>query len=559
MKRFLWLGFVVCVYLICTGCGDTFRPIIIPNPPVFPNPRAAHTVLSINDNAPPSGQVEVVPGSAMVIDVSGDTVESVKDVGLAPVHAVQQTATQVLVVNHAVPGTNPNCAQNPVNVCASLTKLTFSNLVIASAETITLPPNSAPNFVAVAPTATTAYVTLPTYVDPTTSAIIPSVGVVSTLSNQLQNVVPVGKNPDAIAVTPDNTKVYVANQGDSTVNGFTVTNTNGLTARTINGSFSAPVWVIARSDNQRVYVLGNGVVSTIDTTSTAGPDSVIDASVNVPGAAYMLYDGNLNRLYIPWGGQLTMLDVSQSIPVVLAGGPLPITPVLSSARPQGDVCSAFNPSVVTAAAAASLPDGSRAYVGSYAEFAVNVNISDATPNTDGIHTTYTYSLQPPGSLDLLPGMVITISGVTSKLTNPSAFNGTFTVLSVGGGTFQVTNSPSPTDTYVSGGTGAAQNICPQVTVINTVSNTVITPSIAVPGFPAYDAFCSTTRFRFTMAAGGDSSRVYLASCDGGMVNIIDTSTDTYFLNQPAPIGVRPPIPPSPLNPSQNPVFLIAGP
>jgi hypothetical protein len=73
--------------------------------------------------------------------------------------------------------------------------------------------------------------------------------------------------------------------------------------------------VIARSDSQRLYVLnGNGVVSTIDITSTAGPDTVIDASINAPGAAYMLYDGNKNRLYIPGGSQFTMLDVSQSAP-----------------------------------------------------------------------------------------------------------------------------------------------------------------------------------------------------------------------------------------------------
>ena len=60
MKRFLWLGLVLCVYLICSGCGETFRPIIIPNPPVFPNPKAAHTVVSMNDNG------SVVNGSAMV-------------------------------------------------------------------------------------------------------------------------------------------------------------------------------------------------------------------------------------------------------------------------------------------------------------------------------------------------------------------------------------------------------------------------------------------------------------------------------------------------------------
>lgn len=94
MKRFLWLGFVLLVYIICTGCGETYRPIIIPNPPVFPNPKAAHTVLSINDNG------TVVQGTGMVVDVSGDTDQSIANMGVGPVHAVQQSAGQVLVVNH---------------------------------------------------------------------------------------------------------------------------------------------------------------------------------------------------------------------------------------------------------------------------------------------------------------------------------------------------------------------------------------------------------------------------------------------------------------------------
>ena len=40
----------------------------------------------------------------MVIDVSGDTDVSVANVGIAPVHAVQQTASEVLVVNQSVTG-----------------------------------------------------------------------------------------------------------------------------------------------------------------------------------------------------------------------------------------------------------------------------------------------------------------------------------------------------------------------------------------------------------------------------------------------------------------------
>jgi DNA-binding beta-propeller fold protein YncE len=460
MKRFLWLGFVLFLYLICSGCGDTFRPIIIPNPPTFPDPRAAHTVVSINDNG------TVVPGSAMVIDVSGDTDMSVASVGLAPVHAVQQTANQVLVVNHSVTG--------PLNTADSITKLSFNGTTISGATTISLPPNSAPNFVATTESSH-AYVLLPGYVPP-------SVEVVNTNTNSLVATIPVGNNPVAMAETPNSQKLYVANPGDNTVSGF---NTIDRSPRTINGSFNAPLWVIARSDSQRVYVLnGSGVVSTIDTTSTAGPDNVIDASISAPGAAYMLYDANKNRLYIPGGRstQLTILDVSQSSPQPLGGGPIGIPTVAPSSRPASDFCSLTSTQPLIVAAVAALPDGSRAYVGSYYEDAVN-NVN---------------------------------------------------------------------------------YICPQVTVIDVASNT-IKSYFAVPGFPAYDAFCFPTivsprvRFRLMMAAGGDSTRAYLSSCDGGNVNIIDTSSDTYILNLPAPIGSRPPILPSPQNPPQNPVFLIAGP
>jgi len=463
MKRFLWLGFALFLYVVCSGCGETFRPIIIPIPPQFPNPAAAHTVVSINDNG------TLVPGTAMVIDVSGDSDESNANVGLAPVHAVQQTASIALVVNHSVTGA----------VADSITKLNFSGTTIITdplPPTITLPPNSAPNFVATTESSQ-AYVLLPNYVDPATNVVVPSVGVVTTsnTTNSLVATFPVGNNPDAMAETPNGRELYVANQADNSIDGFNtaVRNLSPRTGSTVNGSFNGPLWLIARSDSQRLYVLnGNGVVSTVDTSTTLGPDTMIDASIHVPGAAYMLYDGNLNRLYIPGGTQLTILDVSQSIPAVLAG-PITIPTVAPSSRGASDPCSITSAQPLTVAAVAALPDGSRAYVGAYYE-------------------------------------------------------------------------------------DASDNFCPQVTVIDAASNT-IKSYFAIPGFPAYDAFCSPAqsprapRFRIMMAAGGDSSRAYLSSCDGGNVNFIDTSSDTYILNLSAPTGSRLD------NPPQNPVFLFAGP
>jgi DNA-binding beta-propeller fold protein YncE len=439
MKRFCWLGFVLCLYLICSGCGQTYRPIIIPNAPIFPNPKAAHTAVSINDNG------TFVPGSAMVVDVSGDTNISVMDVGVAPVHAVQQTANQVLVVNQSVSG-----SQGP-----SITKLTFNSILINGKTTISLPLNSAPNFVATTES-TQAYVTLP-------GLTPPSVGVVNTNSDSLDFTIPVGANPVALAETPNSQKLYVANQGDNTVSGF---NTLDRSSRGLT-SIASPVWLIVRSDSQRLYVLGNGVVSTMDITSTAGPDTLIDASITAPGATYMLYDSNLNRLYIPGGAQLTVLDVSQSTPHLIGAAPIIIPTIPPGSRTLGDPCAATAATTLNAVAVTALPDGSRAYVGSYYE-------------------------------------------------------------------------------------DANHNICPQVTVIDAVSN-AIKSNIAIPGFAAFDTLCSTSRFRLMMAAAGDSTRAYLSSCDGGNVNIIDTFTDTYDVGLPAPIGSRF------QNPPQNPVFLIAGP
>jgi DNA-binding beta-propeller fold protein YncE len=447
MKRFLWLGFVLCLYLICSGCGETFRPIIVPNAPIFPNPRAAHTVISINDNGP------VVPGTAMVIDVSGDTNISVTNVGTTPVHAVQQTAGQVLVVNQAVPGT----------LGASISKLNFNSILIAGNSTITLPPDSAPNFVATTESVQ-AYVTMPGFSPP-------SVGVVNTQSNSLTNTIPVGNNPVALAETPNALKLYVANQGDNTVSGFNVVDRS---LRSVISGFNSPVWLAERSDSQRLYVLnqGNGTVGTVDTTSTAGPDTLIGTTPAAPGAAYMLYDGNLNRLFIPGGSELAILDAAPSVATVINGTPVIIPPVALSARTtSNDPCALTTvPTGVNTIAVTTLPDGSRAYVGSYYEAAVQ-----------GVNT-----------------------------------------------------------------------ICPQVTVIDAVSNT-IKSNIAIPGFAAFDAFCSTTRLRLSMASAGDSSRAYLGSCDGGNVSIVDTTTDTYVVNIPAPAGSRF------NNPPQSPVFLLAGP
>ena len=564
MKRFLWLGFVLFIYVICSGCGDTFRPIIIPNPPIFPNPKAAHSVVAINDNGP------AAPGSAMVVDVSGDTDVSVKDVGYAPVHAVQQTANQVLVVNHSASNGQAD----------SITKLNFSSTIISGSTTISLPANSAPSFVAVAPTDTTAYVTLPDYVpDPINNpgVVVPSIGVVNTQSNNVVATITTGVNPVALAVTPDKSKLYVANQGNGngTVNGFNTVDRSQRVGSPVSTT-SPPIWLVARTDNQRVYVLEqNGTLAWLDTTSTAGPDTFTETAISVPGATTMVYDTNLNRLYIPGGPQMAIVDISQSAPQLLKTISIPQV--------------AGVPAVpANAVAVAALPDGSRAYVASVPTAAQPSQLSISAVQGDGTTATYTYTLT--GGHDLTAGITVVVSGITT----PDGFDGTFLVNSASNSvlgttcdqaqaicTFQAANTTLlATQTAVTGtASSTIDNLFPQVTVVDVSSNS-ITKTIGIPGFPDatnpstpqyYAPVCippaSQTppvpyraTFRYMMGAAGDSSRTYLSSCDGGNVNLIDTSNDTYIENLPAPASnSRQPIPPSPLNPPQNPVFLFAGP
>jgi hypothetical protein len=580
MKRFLWLGFVALVYVICSGCGDTFRPIIIPNPPTFPSPRAAHSVVSINDNG------TFVAGSAMVIDVSGGSDVSIHDADVHPVHAVQLTASSVLVVNQAATNLDqpalpiptstcnvtyppPSPASQVYNVCPSITKLNFNSTVISSSNTISLPPYSGSNFVAGAPTDNFAYVTMPTYPpDPTQPTIIsPSVGVISTLSNNLTTIIPVGNNPVALAVTPDKSKLYVANNGDSTISGF---NTADRSARVISpaNTPNPPIWLVPRTDNQRVYVLEQGgAIDSIDTTSTAGPDALTPSGITVPGATTMTYDPNLNRLYLASGSSgLAIIDVSQSAPSLLATVPVPSFTI---ANP---------PSVVPAiaAAATALPDGSRAYVASYAVLSTAVSI----PSISGDGGTATYAFTLTSGQTLSPGMTVSVSGTGT------GFDGSFIVSAIVSGTsacpgtcFQTPNPttgtwPPPPPPIVPPASGVGKNIFSQVTVVWTTSNTVKT-NVQFPGFP--DATDPATQyyvpacvvpvsptpyratFRFMMAAAGDSSATYMSSCDGGRVNIVDTSSDTYSNTLLEPVGARQTMPPSPLNLPQNPVFLFAGP
>ena len=94
MRRFALVCGVLIVALIMSGCGDTYRPVVVPNPPPIPDPRAAHNLFVISNNGSAN------KGTGMQVNVSGDSNMGVIPLGIAPVHAsLTANGSRVLSAN----------------------------------------------------------------------------------------------------------------------------------------------------------------------------------------------------------------------------------------------------------------------------------------------------------------------------------------------------------------------------------------------------------------------------------------------------------------------------
>src|SRR5579863_684714 len=223
--------------LICTSCGETYRPVatpIIQNPP---NPGFAHLVLVVSGNG--SGN----PGASTTIDVSGDTALSQATVGLMPVHAaLVNGGNQVYVANSG-----------------DDTVSTFGSSSAAPVTTISLPAGSTPSFLATTETGTI-------YVANSGNNTVSAINTANNVVMPPVYGIPVGVDPVGLAETPNQQKLYSANRGSGS-GGGSVTSINTLD-RSVNPPISnatwiSPVSIAARSDSNRVYVLdqGSGTVS----------------------------------------------------------------------------------------------------------------------------------------------------------------------------------------------------------------------------------------------------------------------------------------------------------
>jgi len=461
---------MVLPMLLWLACGQVYRPVVIPcstggvpGCPVETNPKPSnyHAVLGISTNIPGYS------GGAMQIDVSGDAVVGETSIstanapnsGLNPTHAaILPSDARVFVASagSVFPG--------GMDSVSSFSPVFPSTLAsgLGAVSTVGLPAGSLPDFVNTTQTNAVYVANFGTN----------SISVIDTTSNLVSNTATVGTNPVSMAETPNALKIYVANQGSNTVSSL---NAVDLSANTVTGFTGVtPVWVLARADSQKVYVLtqGDGQLVTIDVAT----DTVTSSLPVGAGANFIFFDPNLNRLYVTnqaTGTVYVFSDTSAAsdTPSLLAS--IPFTPG-SLSCPVG-----CTPVSVTA-----LLDGSRFYVASY---------QSASSCPDPVIGA--------ASACLIPTLTVFNANTLAPMYGKAS---TMTLL-----TWPAPCTPTSTTS------------CPVTNWPFTTNQYAVAPLTSCVTAATYSP--TTTRFRVFTVASEDSSRVYMSMCDAGAVAVINTT------------------------------------
>ena len=280
---------IICVVLM-SGCGQSFRPTIIPvlKPGGDPANPGQAVVLSTN----PAGS-----GSNMHINSSGDTNVGVVTVGPNPVF-LGRSVNQAVAVN----------TNNSATLYLAL--LPTSSAI----NTVTLPDPPGTPVASGLGNGNNIYIANKTTNDVT---LIAGSGIVASAR------IPVGSQPVAVAGVSGGTgtganKIYVVNNGSNDVTVFSSIDNSFVKTISVG---SQPIWAVMSTDTGAVYVVnqGAGTVSVIDT----GIDSVITTIPVGASPNYAFFDSRLKRVYVTNTGSST-LSVIKGDTINLGAGIVPV-------------------------------------------------------------------------------------------------------------------------------------------------------------------------------------------------------------------------------------------
>jgi YVTN family beta-propeller protein len=319
--------------IFLASCGDTFRPIAIPETGPLPTPQVSKTAEVITDSGTPTGLVTNY-------NLSGGTITGQAPLGQGPSSALL-LGSRTYVANQA---------DNTLSVFSALSPQS------PVPGTVTLTPNAGPQALAVGPNLAVLYVAYPA---------LDSIGIVSTSSNTEIGTIQLSaqSGPSVMITNSTGTKLFVGNTGSNGNNISVIDIASSAVVATIGGC-SHPIAMARTPDVPYIYVAcrdSNNVLVVNANTNVADYDFPVGAQ---PVSA--TFDLVRKRLMVTSMGSNTVTFFEENFSLPLASQHVQtIVPVAGSPI-----------------SAAPLPDGSRVYVGTSNGLVVVIDDGNLTVRTN---------------------------------------------------------------------------------------------------------------------------------------------------------------------------------
>ena len=536
-RRVGWATAVLLVAMFELSCGDVYRPVVIPVNTTPPNPGNYHAVFSVNMNAP--GNV----GSALQIDVSGDTNAGEANMGFNPTHA------GILPNNSRVFVANAGSAQCGTDVVYSFTPAPASSTIgsIGRPVAFTYPISGTSQSAGIASISEdgTGLVTL-------------------TLTSAVSNAV-VGAPIDIINVGPNGVSPYNGCFTITAVSGPTIQYRNatlGLPAFGAGGTATAPASCpylpdfVTTSQTNNVYVANYGSSTGLNcglnsTDSVAQLNTLSNTITNLmylPAGSHpvaMAETPNALNLYVLNQGSDTVLNLSPTDMSTQATISLPAgsSPTWTVSRVDGQrvyVVTQGDGRLYTINTATNAVDGGISVGGAGANYVLfdksrnRLYVTNPTAQAVYVFDATTDPPSPLTTISMAAGANSPCPGGCTPTSVTALPDGSrFYIAS-----YQIQNSCTDTTLGSSG-----QCIVPMLTIYDAASLT-IKPAVStlLPSSPSLSLlssaqFASTqyavapvnacaatgpynprqTRFRMFATSAADSSHVYVSLCDAATI------------------------------------------
>jgi hypothetical protein len=562
LRRVGGIAAIATATFIMISCGQVYRPVVIPINITPPNSQNFHAVFAMNTN------LEANPGTAMQIDVSGDTDIGQENMGINPTHmAILPSNSRVFVASAGslfagesdiITAFAPAAGSRIATGLGPPTVFTYPNTSAGPSSPIT----------AISESGSTVTVTLSP--PGLTTAKVGSLLAIASVSIAGYN----GTFP--ISTVTSATSIQY--QDPNTGLGAPIATSTGL-----YGAASLPVSCsylpdyVTTAQNSAVFVANYGVENATNcnlpsTDSVASLSTTTNAITNIqylpPGShpIAMVETPDLLNLYVLNQGNNTISDLSPvDLSALVPPISIPSSPVWAVTRSdshrvyvltQDGTILPIDPPTNTI-----LPSATNLSVGAGANFLLY------DPSLNRLYVTNPGTLNPADAAIY----IFQTTGGTDLSGNPNDTPSLLNVIHTGPGSALCPNGCSPSSVaalpngerfYVASyenevacsdpNVGNSACIIPMLTVFDalsmtakTSSSTLLSPAtslslLTTPLFSSTQygvapvASCvppatytpGATRFRIFTAASSDSSHVYVSMCDAGAVADVATNTTT---------------------------------